>query len=275
MLNNDSLNQVSGADSTNYQALGNIIVSGISYTDVKEIAIDVFKENCIKFTKEANDIAMERANELIDDLLEKIDAKKLEIFKKPSMQIALYEAQKSYVKTGDKDLEELLVDILIQRVNEEERSLKQIVFDEALEIIPKINQEQMDILTLVFFIYQVEFKLIADYNDLLKTINIHILPFLKNLKEESSAYEHLFYTGCVTRLQYRNDNILTRLNKTYKNLIQGKNLIEKIPELKLLNKISQGEGLTNMRLTTVGCAIVQANFKKVTGININFDKWIA
>ena len=133
----------------------------------------------------------------------------------------------------------------------------------------------MDILTLVFFIYQIEFKLIKDYNGLLETINVYILPFLKNLREESSAYEHLFYTGCVTRLQYRNSNILNRLNKTYNKVIQRENLIERIPELKLLNKITQGEGLTNMRLTTVGCAIVHANFKRVTGINMNFDQWIS
>jgi hypothetical protein len=47
----------------------------------------------------------------------------------------LFEAQKGYIKTGDKDIADILVDILTDRLSLPDRDLKQIVLDESVQVI--------------------------------------------------------------------------------------------------------------------------------------------
>jgi hypothetical protein len=58
--------------------------------------------------------------------------------------------KKEYAKTGDVDLKEQLLDLLIQRIDSDERSLKQVVLDEAIILLPKLTKDQINLLTLLF-----------------------------------------------------------------------------------------------------------------------------
>ena len=140
--------QESGDGSNNFQVNGNVTVNGVSYEAARQIALDVFKANFYDFTEKAAQKAMERAEEMTEKLVKKFFdeiphlANKLE---EPSVQSSMFNAQKEYAKTGDKKLEERLLKLLIDRINSEERSLKQIVLDEALVVLPKLTNEQVDI----------------------------------------------------------------------------------------------------------------------------------
>ncbi|MGI8638395.1 MAG: LPO_1073/Vpar_1526 family protein [Pyrinomonadaceae bacterium] len=200
MIKDKTQQQESGDNSANYQA-ETINQYGLSYRDAKEIALDVFRENFTSLSEQARNIAKERAEELVDSFLNEVKEKNpdlLNTVQEPSMQLALYSAQKSYVKTGDKDVADLLVDILVDRAEQTERNLKQIVLDESLEVVPKLTNEQLDILTIVFVIkYSINNGLV-NLETLKEYLETCIKPFTDGLTKENSAYQHLEYCNCGT-----------------------------------------------------------------------------
>lgn len=203
MFKDHNQEQQAGDKSTNLQAQNITINQGISYQDAKEIASDIFKNNFLHLSQKALNTAEQRANELIEDFLKKINSEKpasINSVESPSMQHALFSAQKEYAKTGDKDLSDILVDLLVERADKEERTLLQIVLDESIEVAAKLTQPQFDVLTLVFILkYSMNHNLgnLEKFNDY---ISSYIIPFCNNLTQESSCYQHLEYANCGSML---------------------------------------------------------------------------
>ena len=111
MIDKTTQKQGSGNNSTNLQGKEIVINQGISYSDAKEIALDVFKLNFLQLKKEAADIAQNRAEEITEDFLSHLNERNPEAineFEQPAMQDALFTAQKEYAKSGDKELGDLL-----------------------------------------------------------------------------------------------------------------------------------------------------------------------
>ncbi len=180
------------------------INNGISsYIEVKEIALDVFKSNFLKLSDEASKIAIERAEEVTNDFLEKNKDKLVdEVIKNPNFQLNLYEVQKNHAKTGDENIKEVSIDILGDVVDEmiknKRRNLKQIVLEESLNVIPKLTVGQLDTLTIVFLLQHLFNNNITNPSVLKKYLNDEIKPFCTNLSKENSVYQHLEYTGCAS-----------------------------------------------------------------------------
>jgi hypothetical protein len=203
MINDDIQKQESGDSSTNLQGRNITINQGISYSDAKEIALDVYKANFLQLSQQAADQARARAEELTDDFLAKLKKENemaVAEMSTPGMQLALYEAQKQYAKIGDKNLEELLVDILVERASTPERNIYQIVLDESLTVASKLTTEQMDALTINFLLSKT-MKQLINLDAVSEYINLEILPFLSELSDTSSCYEHLEYAGCGSFMQ--------------------------------------------------------------------------
>ncbi|WP_323970787.1 LPO_1073/Vpar_1526 family protein [Aeromonas hydrophila] len=201
MINDRIQRQEAGDGSTNYQAETITVVQGISYRDARDIALDVYQQNFIKLSEHAAQVALGRAEEFIDDFLGKIQSKNpalLEQMSQPSIQNSLYCAQKQYAVTGDKELKSLLLDLVVQRCEKEERSIHQIVLDEAIELASKITVEQMDALTVNFIVSRSKSNSIVSFDSMLTHIDGHIIPFIESLETETSCYEHLTYLGAAT-----------------------------------------------------------------------------
>jgi len=199
MLSDDIQKQEAGDGSTNLQGKSIVINQGISYRDAKEIALDVFKANSLELSQEAAVTAASRAEKLADDFLENLNEKHQEAIKnlnQPALQMALFDAQKAYVTTGDEDLESLLVDILVERATEENRTIKQITLDESLKVAPKLTSEQFDVLTINFLISKTKNSDILSLETLKAYLEKYIIPFVENITNDSSCYEHLAYAGC-------------------------------------------------------------------------------
>lgn len=199
MINDKVFKQEGGDNSTNFQGQTIVINNGITYEDAKGIALDVFKSNYLELSTKAADTAKQRAEELVDDFLQQIMARKPEAIstmEDPGMQYAIFSAQKEYAKTGDKNMSDMLVDILVDRASLPERNLKQIVMDESLQIVPKLTNSQIDTLTLVFILRYTQnhgiSNLLSFKNYLLQYLN----PFISALSKENSLYQHIEYTGC-------------------------------------------------------------------------------
>ncbi|MBY4675907.1 LPO_1073/Vpar_1526 family protein [Marinobacterium arenosum] len=351
MINDKNQKQQGGDCSTNLQGQSIVINQGISYSDAKEIALDVYKSNFLQLSQDAAAIAIGRAEELTDSFLSKLKEENEEAISQmnqPGMQAALYEAQKQYAKTGDKDLENLLVDILVERASTPERNIHQIVLDEALQVSAKLTTEQMNTLTINFLITQTTKQGLLEPDDLVKYLEQVILPFTKDIKNSDSCYQHLAYTGCIGLMdtsfykpleqilldQYTaflckgftlqefedifedTDPALDLIMKcfifedkyqfraidsiAFKKMMEGKNIdpksekkllklyesskmeseeakkyiLSKSEKLEHLFKEWKDTNLSKFRLTTVGIAIAQANFRKSTGVKLTLGTWI-
>lgn len=191
-----------GNNSTSLQAGGDIhLTQGLSYIDAREIALDVFKSNFYQLAGEAVDIANKRAEEFTEKLIEKLQLEGeslLNSMKDPDMQYALYTAQKEYARSGDENLSEMLVEILVDRAGIEERSLMQIVLNESLEVLPKLTQSQLNILSLVFIIKYTRRLTIKNLNGFKEYLINTVYPFLQGISDSASTanYQHLEYSGC-------------------------------------------------------------------------------
>jgi len=204
MLNDEVKKQIGGDSSTNLQAQSIIVQQGITYRDAKEIALDVYKDNFYKLSEEASRVAIKRAEELTDNFLDKLKKDKsssVESMNDPGMQVALFSAQKEYAKTGDEDLQNLLVDILVERSKSKVRDIKQIVLDESLEIAPRLTVEQFDVLTISWLLTKTKHNGLHNLIEFQRFINQTILQFVESLTTSSSCYEHLQYLGCGSIIQ--------------------------------------------------------------------------
>jgi len=116
----------------------------------------------------------------------------------PGMQHSLFEAQKAYAKTGDKDLEGLLIDILVERAANNERNLHQIVLDESLVVAPKLTAEHMDALSVNFMLTKTFDRTMNSLDSLKSYLERIIYPFLGTLHKDTLCYSHLQYLGCAS-----------------------------------------------------------------------------
>ncbi|WP_425668761.1 LPO_1073/Vpar_1526 family protein [Vibrio owensii] len=356
MINDQIQNQQGGDHSTNVQGQSVVINQGLSYSDARDIAMDVYKSNFLQLSQNAAEVARNRAEELTDDFLRTLreqNAGALIEMEQPAMQAALYEAQKQYAKSGDTDLEKMLVDILVQRAQTSERNTKQIVLDEALSVISKLTQEHLNILSLNFTLVRLSKGDLLEPTALLKFLNDELLVFFNSEVEyHKSWFEHLSYTGCVTPLdvggyhsipqlllgQYpalfqkgfdksqleevmgkpiegfssflmpcfhavnllqinvMNEELLNqqaiaagvstddanKLKQLFKAHMMNEQevkewLVERIPAIEKLIELwgSQQQQFSKIKLTTVGIALAQANYKKqVESIEFDLGIWV-
>lgn len=219
MINKSDQKQNAGDNSTNLQGQQVIVNQGISYSDAKEIANDVFKANFIALKQEAAIIAQERAEEVTDKVMAQISKRHPESinqFETPALQDALFTVQKQYAISGDKDLGDLLVDILVDRAASPKRNMVQIVLDESLGIAPKLTIEQFDTLTLNFLLISTRRLDVGNYEELLAHFRRRIVPFVENLSEKHSDYTHAEYLGCGHVRAGNYGQLEGNLRKTYK-----------------------------------------------------------
>lgn len=200
MLSSSKKNQEGGDESTNLQGESIIINNGISYSDAKAIALDVFKSNFLELSTNAAIIAKERAEEMVDDFLRSLQEaspNSLTSVENPGFQYSFYNAQKEYAKTGEKELSQILVDILVERAQNHERDLKQIVLDESISIVSKLTIEQMNALSLIFLLRYFEKQDVLTNEKLKEYIEHYLMPFISNLPREESLLYHLEFSGCI------------------------------------------------------------------------------
>lgn len=196
------MRQKSGNNSENLQVNGDVII-GINATEARQIAIDVFKANYYEFSEKAAKKALERAEEITDKFISKFydeipdQVKKLD---EPSIQSSIYNTQKEYAKSGDSILEEQLLELLIERINSKENSLKKIVLDEALLILPKLTKHQIDFLTLIVSTLNMNQSDIDSVDSFEKYVREKIVNFYNIDIKSYSFYRHLLFTGCCSVL---------------------------------------------------------------------------
>lgn len=171
----------------------------ISYSEVRAIAMDVFKINFYELGNSANEIVQKRAEEILTNFLGKLNTVAPELLKNttdPDFRYVFFDAQKAYARTGDTLTKEILVDVLVERLSVNNHSFLQIVLDEALSTIPKLTEDQYSTLSIAFILNFTTFNEARGPKALEKYLEDEIYPFLPNLSKETSRFLHIEYTSC-------------------------------------------------------------------------------
>lgn len=200
MLNKNQQQQV-GEGATAVQAGGSVIITtvGLSYAEVRDVALDVFRANFYQLAGPAMETAKARAQEITEDFLKKLQQENPDGFGKgqdPDFQHALFTVQKEYARTGDKDLGDLLVDLLVDRSKQDQRDILQIVLNESLATAPKLTDAQLAVLAVIFLFRYTQSHHIGNHLQLGEFFDRQVLPFASKLVKNSACYQHLEFTGC-------------------------------------------------------------------------------
>jgi len=200
MLNKDQHQQLE-SQAIAIQAGGDVHItnSGLSYTDVAAIAQDVFNSNFYRLSEPAMQIAEERAKEITEDFLKKLQAENpggLTKAQDPDFQYSLFSIQKQYARAGDRDLGDLLVDLLVDRSKSDTRDILQIVLNESLDTAPKLTRQQLACLSIMFLFKYTVNNHIYSHETLGEYFDKMALPFSPEILSNAACYQHLEFTGC-------------------------------------------------------------------------------
>jgi hypothetical protein len=191
----------SAEGSTAVQAGRDVIITktGLSYSEVRDVAIDVFRANFYQLAGAAKEMAQARAEEITEEFLAKLQKEYpagLEKAHDPDFQYALYTVQKEYARNGDKDLGDLLVDLLVDRSKQEQRDILQIVLNESLSTAPKLTESQLAVLAIVFLFKYTQNHSIGNHQILGEYFDRFAAPFASKVVMNRACYQHLEFSGC-------------------------------------------------------------------------------
>lgn len=242
--------QINGKNSINQQAEEIINSYGLTYSEVKEIALDVFKNNFYQLASEANDLAYERAKKFIEDYINELIKDNpigIQQCQNPDFQYVLFEAQKNYARTGDEKQEQLLINLLVERSKQVERNTLQIVLNESISVINKLTQKQIDLLSFIYLIRYTKNSLEPTINNLVLYFVQYFKPIINGISENYTDIQHLLYTGCGTE-SIGSVNIYTILKDRYPGIFSkgfSKNEYEKLQIQKPLTDSLFNKATTN------------------------------
>ena len=172
---------------------------GLSYGEAKEVALDVFRANFLQMVGEAKEAATQRAEEITEKFLEKLQRENpagMDQARSPDLQYGLFTVQREYARTADTNLGDLLVDVLVDRTKHPERDMLQIVLNECLNVAPKLTENQLAALSVLFFLKYCDTRAVVSLNALGEQLDKFIQPFVDLLPSSSVAFQHLQFAGC-------------------------------------------------------------------------------
>jgi len=172
---------------------------GLAYSDVKEIALDVYRANFYQLSGLAKQEAASRAEEITREFLDKLKLENPDGFRQandPGFQYALYTAQMEHARSGNKDLSALLVDLLVDRTKNQSRDLVQIVLDESLSTAPKLTNSQLASLSAVFFLRYTQNNSLGTHESLCVYLDRFLAPLVANITKSLASFQHLEFSRC-------------------------------------------------------------------------------
>ena len=199
---NTKQDQSGGDGAINVQAAGSvtIISSGLSAEDVKTISLDVFKSNAAVLAASAKQVAENRVEEMTELFLEQLQKRNPEALNQavnPDFQMALLDAQKAYARTGDKDLAQVLIDLLVNRTQHQSRTFREIVLSESLQVVPRLTAQHINTISVIFILRHTSSFGVNDLDGLKNLFMRQLAPFVDSLVASEACYQHLAYSGAA------------------------------------------------------------------------------
>lgn len=197
---------------------GNVSLNGL-----KNIISVLNEQNGINYLPQAQAKVHERlqifAENFYNELIER-NPNAINDFNSPVLQDVLFKAQKSYVLNEDPAIGELLIDILVERAANTQRDTTQISLTEALDVLPKLTTNQLNMLTLSWLLTPEFFKKLSSYDQVMDYIENTLYPLAEKIETDyQNEYRQLEYFGCFLFRSESNtipiDEIIYRECKAY------------------------------------------------------------
>jgi hypothetical protein len=242
--------QTGGDGTTNNQAGGDIIYTGLSVeqlTEIKkhvsdEVALQVEHQisarmeavqgEFVKYTGEANAHAMATAQHLLSTFVEQLATKapqNIDSIKSVAMQQSILNAQTSAAVADDDQLTETLVDILIDKSDAEPRSFKGVVLNEALAVAGKLTADQVDLLTALVIITNTVLHDLNTLDLLIDGLDKRCRPLYGKIPESDKALQYMGYTGVGDPGMLVQD-IFGGIARTYNGVLTQGFTVDQLPE---------------------------------------------
>lgn len=203
----------------------------------------IMRDNFIKLQNDALACANTRANELtqmfFDKLLQlpqEIVPQVLERLKDPDMQMSIWEAQKGYIKSGNKDKLQRISLLLRDKISEEADTLKSYLIDEALVVIPKLTKTHIDFLTCIMYLSTTNHK-VVNWKSLKTIVLTNIVDLCRGIQICDNDISYLSQLKCLEQNPLQNRFDLYKILEIHYKGLFAKGLEEKELNLEMLNKI--------------------------------------
>jgi hypothetical protein len=160
--------------------------------------LEVLRADFVKYTGQANEQALIVGQRLLTEFIEQLAAKapeNIDSIKTVSMQQAILNAQTSAAVSGDEELTQTLVDILIDKSGSEPRSFKGVVLTEALQVAGKLTADQVNLLTALVVITRSIAHGLSTVDSVLDNIDSSCRFLYGNIPTSDSAVQYMEYTG--------------------------------------------------------------------------------
>ncbi len=273
-------------NSSAIQAGGNVTVNnGLSVAEVKELCLLFLRDNFPALReeaiREAEDNVREFAQELERKIVQNAQFITLEKFKDPDVQAAINDAVQSSARRGKKANTNVLVDLISERASVSSSDFKDIVMSEAVNVVPKLTQEQISYLSFIHFMTHCGRNGLRHVSQLEPFSFMALNAVSAGFGLSDSQKRHIQFAGTCSIMSMMHIDIYDGwINSLFKDL--GYTDKEKFksdvaqfsPSTKRLleefDKDSKGGQVT---LTSVGQAIAIANLSKSLG-RLDYSIWI-
>jgi hypothetical protein len=194
--------------------------SGLSVTDVKELAKSVFIENFPKLQEVAKLEAEKNRDLFIQELdkriKDKLTEEEINKFNKPDIQYALKDAVITASRKDNSETRTILSNLIVERVKNDGIEFKEIVYNEAIGTIPRLTKNHLNILTFTFITKYARLMNVNNWTNFNQLTDKYFLPFI-DFASSNAQFQHLEYSDCAN-LGLGSLRLESIFRKTYSNL---------------------------------------------------------
>ncbi|MCT4636222.1 MAG: hypothetical protein N4A72_00805 [Bacteroidales bacterium] len=268
--------------SSGIQINGNVNC-GISYSDVRDIVLDLFKQNFPKLLEEAKEQALQNLKEyekhLDESLKRRLEDVDFNKFKDPNTQYILNNSISYAARKGKKIDLDLLSETLVTSLLKSNTDILNIISEQAVEIIPKLTLESINMLTFLFSFFNIRMVVSESISETeefyKKIIETHSIP--ANNKVLIGYMESL---GILSNLHIGRNDVYNKIKLDYPGIYKNssksdiqEDIQKNAPNLFKVIKMIEDNRFDKVELTPLGMLISLINMRNYLP-SIDYNEWI-
>jgi len=237
-LNQNTLNAAS--NSTQNLVNGNQTLNLIA--DIKGIEITARGFICTMFPQTERAFNKLRLNAfeflgLLETELKKLSKEELEKFSEPDVQIVLQSAIKSAARKNLPETSQILVKLIVDRVQKPKCSLAELAINESIEVISKLDFNLIKILSLCFMFFKTKGMGLKNEEKLFEVLSSIVNKF-EDIDASISKFEYLEGISCGKLLPGTNsNNLIDIISRNYQHLFIKEIPVKQVANLSLPHHI--------------------------------------
>jgi len=163
---------------------GDVNIDGEVYGEIKNISLDILRNDFEKFSTQAIAQVKTELEHFLETLFDKLEKEKLislvENFKLPAVQVSLHDTLIGYIISEDIHIKHFIVDVLIDRLKKQNKTIEKSVINEAIKIIPKLALPTACLIALMALRHQV---VVMPFSFMFESFFNQLSPIIDNLKD--------------------------------------------------------------------------------------------